>query len=247
MITGEERIQDLARRCARTGKTLYTRFLDPVQAEFARRCAREAGINCTLFGGYPEAERTVAAFSEDGEARDFPVSWSGRGMERQIRPNRPQGLAGRGDGPGRRPGHHRGHRAGGGRPGVSFSCLAGMEEAVTTELDSAGRAKLRLSRHEGEVVCPEPEGQRRRITLASQRLDAFVSAGYDLSRSEAQKRINAGLVKLNHLPNQRTDAHVEAGDLISVRGSGRMKVEEILGQTRRGRLAAQIFQYGGSK
>ena len=126
-------------------------------------------------------------------------------------------------------------------------CLAGMEEAVTTELDSAGRAKLRLSRHEGEVVCPEPEGQRRRITLASQRLDAFVSAGYDLSRSEAQKRINAGLVKLNHLPNQRTDAHVEAGDLISVRGSGRMKVEEILGQTRRGRLAAQIFQYGGSK
>ena len=89
--------------------------------------------------------------------------------------------------------------------------------------------------------------KRRRITLASQRLDAFVSAGYDLSRSEAQKRINAGLVKLNHLPNQRTDAHVEAGDLISVRGSGRMKVEEILGQTRRGRLAAQNFQYGGSK
>ncbi|MDY2602449.1 MAG: hypothetical protein SOW23_11775 [Eubacteriales bacterium] len=66
MITGEERIQDLARRCARTGNTLYTRFLDPVQADFARRCAREAGINCTLFGGYPQAERAVAAFSEDG-------------------------------------------------------------------------------------------------------------------------------------------------------------------------------------
>ena len=42
-------------------------------------------------------------------------------------------------------------------------------------INAAGRAKLRLSRHEGEVVCPEPEGQRRRITLASQRLDAFVT------------------------------------------------------------------------
>ncbi|MCI6291383.1 MAG: YlmH/Sll1252 family protein [Clostridiales bacterium] len=246
MITGEERIQDLARRCARTGNTLYTRFLDPVQADFARRCAREAGINCTLFGGYPQAERAVAAFSEDGEAGDFPVScldveWNARYAQIGHRDllGAVMGLGVDRD--------TTGDIVLAGEGLAYLFCLAGMEEAVTTELDSAGRAKLRLSRHEGEVVCPEPEGQRRRITLASQRLDAFVSAGYDLSRSEAQKRINAGLVKLNHLPNQRTDAHVEAGDLISVRGSGRMKVEEILGQTRRGRLAAQIFQYGGSK
>ena len=246
MITREERIQDLARRCARTGKTLYTRFLDPVQADFARRCAREAGINCTLFGGYPQAELAVAAFSEDGEAGDFPVScldveWNARYAQIGHRDllGAVMGLGVDRD--------TTGDIVLAGEGLAYLFCLAGMEEAVTTELDSAGRAKLRLSRHEGEVVCPEPEGQRRRITLASQRLDAFVSAGYDLSRSEAQKRINAGLVKLNHLPNQRTDAHVEAGDLISVRGSGRMKVEEILGQTRRGRLAAQIFQYGGSK
>lgn len=84
-----------------------------------------------------------------------------------------------------------------------------------------------------------------RITLASPRLDAFVSAGYDLSRSEAQRLINAGLVKLNHVPEMRTDAGVSEGALISVRGHGRMKVEEMLGQTRRGRLAAQVFRYGG--
>ena len=84
-----------------------------------------------------------------------------------------------------------------------------------------------------------------RITLASPRLDAFVSAGYDLSRSEAQRLINAGLVKLNHVPETRTDTGVDAGDLISVRGYGRMKIEELLGQTRRGRLAAQVFRYGG--
>ena len=223
MITREERIQDLA-----------------------RRCAREAGINCTLFGGYPQAERAVAAFSEDGEAGDFPVScldveWNARYAQIGHRDllGAVMGLGVDRD--------TTGDIVLAGEGLAYLFCLAGMEEAVTTELDSAGRAKLRISRHEGEVVCPEPEGQRRRITLASQRLDAFVSAGYDLSRSEAQKRINAGLVKLNHLPNQRTDAHVEAGDLISVRGSGRMKVEEILGQTRRGRLAAQIFQYGGSK
>lgn len=243
-MTGEERIQDLARRCARTGRTLYTRFLDPVQAEFARKCAREAGIRCSLFGGFPQAERTVAAFSEDGEAGDFPVACL------DVRWNAKYAQIGHRDLLGAVMGLGIDRDTTGdivlAEEGLAYLfCLMGMEEAVTAELDSAGRAKLSLSRHQGEVICPEPEGQRRRITLASQRLDAFVSAGYDLSRSEAQKRINAGLVKLNHLPNQRTDAHVEAGDLISVRGSGRMKVEEILGQTRRGRLAAQIFQYGG--
>jgi RNA-binding protein YlmH len=120
-----------------------------------------------------------------------------------------------------------------------------MADYIIANLESAGRATLKITRHEGDIECPEPEGVRIRITLASPRLDAFVSSGYNLSRSESQKLINAGLVKLNHVPEMRTDAGVNEGDLISVRGHGRMKVEEMLGQTKRGRLAAQVFRYGG--
>lgn len=119
-----------------------------------------------------------------------------------------------------------------------------MAGYIMSALESAGRAKLNISEYSGEIEAPEPDGVRQRITLASARLDAFVQAGYSISRGEAQKLILAGLVKLNHVPETHTDARVDEGALISARGYGRMKVEEILGETRRGRLAARVFRYG---
>lgn len=243
-MTEEKRFQELARRAALAGRTGYSRFIEPALIETARKCAREAGCNLEFSGGYPGAERTVAAFVADGDLAEYPIEcldvmWNtkfstvghrdllgavmGLSIEREMTGD----IVLAGDG-----------RA-------YLFVMRDMADYVSANLESAGRATLKITRHEGDIVCPEPEGTHMRITLASPRLDAFVSAGYDLSRGEAQRLINAGLVKLNHLPEMRTDTGVSAGDLISVRGHGRMKVEEMLGQTRRGRLAAQVFRYGG--
>lgn len=243
-MTIEKRFQELSRRAALAGRTGYSRFLEPALMETARKCAREAGCIVEFSGGYPGAERTVAAFVADGETAEYPIEcldvmWNakfsdvghrdllgavmGLSIEREMTGDIV--LAGEGR--------------------AYLFVMRDMADYVSANLESAGRASLKISRHEGEIVCPEPEGRHIRITLASARLDAFVSAGYDLSRSEAQRLINAGLVKLNHAPETRTDTGVDAGDLISVRGHGRMKIEEMLGQTRRGRLAAQIFRYCG--
>ena len=37
--------------------------------------------------------------------------------------------------------------------------------------------------------------------------------------------------------------HLEEGDLLSVRGYGRMKILEFEGRTRKGRLAVRLFRY----
>ena len=88
------------------------------------------------------------------------------------------------------------------------------------------------------------EGTALRVTVQNERLDAVLAAGGRLSRSEAQRMIAAGLVKLNHVPNLRADARVSEGDLISARGIGRLKVEAFAGESRRGRHIVTLFRYG---
>lgn len=240
----EKRFTELSRRAALAGRTDYSRFMEPSMIPAARRCAREAGARVEFFGGYPDAERVVAAFIAEGDEAYYPIECL------DIRWNTKFASAGHRDILGAMMGlsierEMTGDIVIAGEGLAYLFVISDMADYIIANLESAGRASLKIARHEGEMICPEPEGMHIRVTLASQRLDAFVSAGYDLSRSEAQKLINGGLVKLNHVPETRTDHQVSEGDLISVRGHGRMKIEALLGQTRRGRLAAQVFRYGG--
>ena len=84
-----------------------------------------------------------------------------------------------------------------------------------------------------------------RVTVSSPRLDAVLAAGLRLSRGEAQRLIDVGLVKRNHMEALRGDLHLEEGDLLSVRGYGRMRVEGFEGLTRKGRQAVRLFRYTG--
>lgn len=247
MIEGgmdKKRFLELARRAARAGKTGYSHFIDPALVREATICAREEGARVEFFGGYEGAERVIAAFMSDGGECDFPIvcleiTWNtkfadaghrdilgavmGLSIERDATGDIVMAEAGR----------------------AYLFAERDMAGYIMANLESAGRATLKITEHEGAVEPPEPEGTRQRITLASPRLDAFVQAGYRLSRSEAQRLIQSGHVKKDHVPEMRTDARVDEGCLISVRGHGRMKVEELLGETKKGRLAAQVFRYGG--
>ena len=59
--------------------------------------------------------------------------------------------------------------------------------------------------------------------------------------------INGGQVKLRHLPTLRTDAQVEPGDVISVRGFGRLQIQEIGSPTRKGRYPLQMLLFGDKR
>ncbi len=72
----EERyLLDLAKRAERTGRPVFTDFLDPVQAAVAERCAHEAGTDCILFGGWADAERQIACFGPVWEEPEWPLRW----------------------------------------------------------------------------------------------------------------------------------------------------------------------------
>ena len=240
----EKRFLELARRAARSGRPGYSHFIDPALTGAARRCAATEGARVEFSGGYDGAERVVAAFLPADEEPDFPITcleltWNTRFADAGHRDllGAVMGLSIERDATGDIV------MAGDGR--AYLFAERDMAGYIMANLESAGRASLKIAEHVGAVEPPEPRGVRQRITLASSRLDAFVSSGYNLSRSEAQKLIQSGLVKKDHVPEMRADARVDEGSLISVRGHGRMKVEKLLGETKKGRLAAQVFRYGG--
>lgn len=240
-----KRLRELALRAAYTGQAAFTRFLEPPMEREALAAAAAAGVHAAFFGGYPDAERRIAAFCADEAPTeaDYPLAclelrWNpkyacpghrdllgavmGLGLERDatgdIVPCAVEGSA----------------------------CLFAhrdVESYICANLEAAGRAALHVRALEQLPALRPPEGTQLRATVSSERLDAVVAAGLKLSRSEAQRLIESGLVKRNHIVEQRGDQRLEEGDLLSVRGYGRMKIIEFEGRTRKGRLAVRIFRY----
>lgn len=91
--------------------------------------------------------------------------------------------------------------------------------------------------------APKRETEHIETVFASARLDAAVSAAAGLSRSEASKLIEGGLVKLNYKEIYDTSKTVKEGDLLSVRGHGRYVLSEIGDETRKGRIHAVFEKY----
>ncbi|MGE5379882.1 MAG: RNA-binding protein [Methylocystaceae bacterium] len=80
-------------------------------------------------------------------------------------------------------------------------------------------------------------------TVASLRMDAVIAAGFGVPRSEAQKLVEAEKVKLNYLEITKSDRQLQAGDLISVRGYGRLKLVTLDGKSRKDRLRITLEKY----
>ena len=109
-----------------------------------------------------------------------------------------------------------------------------------------------VTRVGGEGVCllPDYDGElpvaqrfsELRDTVASPRLDAVVAALAGLSRGESARRILTGLVSVNHLP-QTAVSVVKAGDVLSLRGTGRFVIDDLSGVTRKGRLVLRARKY----
>ncbi len=130
------------------------------------------------------------------------------------------------------------------REGALLFVHEDIADYVAANLESCGRVKVRVSPCGEEVAPPEPEGTLIYRTVPSERLDAVLSAAYDLSRQKAQEMIRAELVKVDHAVETRLDARLQEGSLVSARGLGRFRVQEVTGLTRKGRVGLRLFVYG---
>lgn len=88
----------------------------------------------------------------------------------------------------------------------------------------------------------QPPKKKELTTVeASLRLDAIASAGMGMSRSKMVEAINKGDVRVNWKEIKQSSHQVKAGDLISVRGKGRVEVGEIV-VTKKQRYRVQLVR-----
>lgn len=226
-----------------------TCFLSGREQELAKQLVQRMGIADTHFyGGTPNADRRVLCYvpeyylpeefflSEDSPVaalraeissydtlthRDFLGGILGQGIKREVLGDIFVSE---------------GH--------CDFLVLREMAPYLLQHLGSVGRAKIQLSEIAlTDIDVPQQKMKTIHDTVASLRLDSIMASGFQMGRSKAQTYISAGKTEVNHALVTKADRMVEEGDVISARGLGKLLVEQVKGQTKKGRTAVVLQKY----
>ena len=116
---------------------------------------------------------------------------------------------------------------------------------ILSQMESAGRTHLRLERISlSDVVVPQEMTREIKTTVSSLRLDSVLGAGFGLPRSKAVQAVEAGRVFLNDKCVYKADKLVTQGDKITLRGQGKLFLQNVGGKTRKDRLSIIICRFG---
>ncbi len=223
-----------------------TGFLSPREQEMARYLFGEPeGLHS--FGGYGDAERKILAYLPDylDEGylieEDSPIACLRATFFEGDTPNHRDFL-------GALMGCGISRESIGdicvGKGSCDFFATAEIAPYLLQNFTSAGRTKLRLTAVSlGDAAIPEPEIKEIRDTLASMRLDSVISSGFRIGRSLAAQYITAGKASIDGLPCEKPDKLVDQGAKISLRGMGKIKLDTVGGQTKKGRISVVIHKY----
>ena len=131
-----------------------------------------------------------------------------------------------------------------GKGSCDFFVTAEIAPYILQNLTGAGRTNLLLSPIPlSEVQVPEPETKEIKDTMASLRLDSVIASGFRVSRGAAADYVTANRCAINGLPCLKPDKAVAEGDKISVRGLGKIRLRQVNGQTKKGRISVVIDRY----
>ena len=240
------RVIDQAEQAIKTWEVVLTDFLSPpVQAEVQQAFGRLTEVHLVAWGGYPQAERQrmgiarselplepaqvdVAALEIAGNFlfdtathRDFMGAILGTGIVREKL----------------------GDVIVLGERGAQAFVVPEMVEFLELELKQVRSVPVKTQRIElSELKFKEPKKKELTTVEASLRLDAVASAGFGMSRSKMVDLIAAGDVRVNWKEITQSSQPVKSGDLIAIRGKGRLEVREVA-ITKKERYRVQLTRY----
>lgn len=122
-------------------------------------------------------------------------------------------------------------------------CMDSIAEFICNELCTVKHTLVHC-----EIAAPEEELLRPELkeitgTVASLRLDAFLSVAFQNSRSSLAAFIDGAKTYVNGRLALKAGMQLEEGDIVSVRGMGRFAVKEIKNMTKKGRIVVTINKY----
>ena len=240
------RVIDQAEQAVRTWEIVLTDFLSPpVLFEVQEIFSKLTDIDLLAWGGYPQAERQRLGFArseipletseielaaldiagnflfDTATHRDFLGAILGTGIVRE--------------------------KVGDiivlGERGAQVIVVPEMVGFLTTSLTQVRSVGVKTQQIDFSELKIRPPKKKEITTVeASMRLDAIASAGFGLSRSKMANAIAAGDVRINWKDITQASYNVKSGDLISLRGKGRLEVGEV-SVTKKQRYRVNLVRY----
>jgi photosystem II S4 domain protein len=240
------RVIDQADQAIKTWEVVQTDFLSPPElAEVQQAFSRLTEVQLVAWGGYPQAERqrlaiarselpldatqvAIAALDIAGNFlfdpathRDFLGAILGTGIVRD--------------------------KVGDiivlGERGAQAIVAPDLVEFLEFNLKQVRSVPVKTQRIDlSELKVREPKKKELTTVEASLRLDAIASAGFGMSRSKMVDFINSGDVRVNWKEITQASYNVKSGDLIAIRGKGRLEVGEVA-ITKKDRYRVQLTRF----
>jgi len=243
------RLCDLAEAAIKLRRFRISEFLDPSAMEVAETVAAHYDkINLRADGGYQGAERERALFSHvdftaaelvDSEIIALGIKWD----KRHYSLNHQDVLGGL-----MALGIKRELMGDIVIPAGDYQAVVFFEKVIANymlaQTERIGGAVVEVSVVTDTATLQKEERVKEiRATVASLRLDILAAAGFGLSRTKMAEEIDAQRVKVNWKDNSSPAAQLKQGDVVSMRGRGRMEVVLVGGQTKKGRTIVEIKRY----
>lgn len=240
------RVIDRADQAIKTWEVVLTDFLSPPElAEAQRAFSRLTEVQLVAWGGYPQAERQRIAIAREeiplaqshvdlvvleiagnflfdtATHRDFLGAILGNGIVRD--------------------------KIGDiivlGERGAQAIVVPEVVEFLEMNLLQVRSVPVKTQRIDlSELKIREPKKKELTTVEASLRLDAIASAGFGMSRSKMTDLIDGGDVRVNWKEVTQASFQVKPGDLIAIRGKGRLEVGEVA-VTKKDRYRVQLTRY----
>lgn len=243
----KKRFTELAEKAYSRGSYTFTNFLGLAEQDILSQIGREiAHVPCTLFGGAEGCERVMARFGDAvlcGYETEFPIAcvqaspvslkFADKLTHRDIlgalmNLGLDRGLLGDIV---LRENH------------AYIFCTETIAPLLCEDLTQARHTRLTCRMAEtfpdGELFTLEP----RACQVASERVDGITAHVHKLSRGELQDLIRAGKLFVNGRRCDSGSQMLKAGDVVSLRGTGRFIYQGVERTTKSGKLSAKIEVY----
>lgn len=197
------------------------------------------------YGGYEPAERQMVAFLPDALYYDYQypisvlrISPANRKFAEELT--------------------HRDFLGGILHLGIERSCLGDllvedsvchvfvtdtMADFICEQLTRIRYTVVKTEKIDGESFSFTPRLETVKGTVASVRLDTVLSVAFPLSRSRMTGLVEGGKVFVNGKLITSNGYRLKEGDIISVRGMGKLVYQGVLSETKKGRQYIQVGKY----
>jgi len=240
----KKRITELRKRAEFSYRTEFTDFLTLSEIELAKSVLH--GANYMFYGGLTDTERSMLCvaqedieitpelfpicgvliqpknvkFAEAFNHRDVLGSVLGLGLERDvigdifIREKEAYLL-----------------------------CTERIASFLTEQLTQVRHTNVVCKISETEEQEFQKEYQAVSKTVSAVRIDTIAASAFGISRSSAASAVTAGKVFINGREITTPSTGVKEGDVISFRGLGKARLNEVGGLTKKGRITVSLERY----